>query len=117
MATRILELDRGVLTSFPGDYDTYLARKAAMLASEAQADARFDKALSEEEVWIRQGIKARRTRNEGRVRRLEQMRRERAQRLSRQGNARLAVDRGEQSGRLVVELEDVSFAHPGADPG
>ena len=116
VATRILELDRGVLTSFPGDYDTYLARKAAMLASEAQADARFDKALSEEEVWIRQGIKARRTRNEGRVRRLEQMRRERAQRLSRQGNARLAVDRGEQSGRLVVELEDVCFAHPGADP-
>ncbi len=117
VATRILELDRGVLGSFPGDYDTYLARKAAMLAVEARADARFDKSLSDEEVWIRQGIKARRTRNEGRVRRLQQMRRERAQRQARQGSARLAVDRGEQSGRLVIELEDVSFAHPGAGPG
>ena len=116
LATRILELDRGRLVSFPGAYDTYLARKAAMLEAESRADAQFDRDLAGEEAWIRQGIKARRTRNEGRVRRLEQMRRQRAQRLARPDNVRLAVDSGGQSGRLVVELENVSFAHPEADP-
>jgi ATP-binding cassette subfamily F protein uup len=111
LAERIIELDRGRLSSFPGDYRTYLARKAAMLEDEARADARFDKALAEEEVWIRQGIKARRTRNEGRVRRLEQMRRERAARIGPKGQVKLAVERGGESGALVAELEHVSFGH------
>jgi len=113
LAERIIELDRGRLSSFPGDYRTYLARKAAMLEDEARADARFDKSLAEEEVWIRQGIKARRTRNEGRVRRLEQMRRERAERLGVKGQVKLAVDRGSASGALVAELDHVSFGHEG----
>jgi ATP-binding cassette subfamily F protein uup len=111
LAERIIELDRGRLSSFPGDYRTYLARKAAMLEDEARADARFDKALAEEEVWIRQGIKARRTRNEGRVRRLEQMRGERAARIGPKGQVKLAVERGGESGALVAELEHVSFGH------
>jgi len=111
LAQRIIELDRGRLTSFPGDYPTYLARKAATLEEEARADARFDKSLAEEEVWIRQGIKARRTRNEGRVRRLEALRRERAERLAVKGQVRMAVDRGTESGALVAELEHVSFGH------
>ena len=108
LATRILELDRGRLTSWPGDYDNYLRRKAERLAAEAQENARFDRKLAEEEAWIRQGIKARRTRNEGRVRALQKMREERRARRGQQGNARLNLDRGELSGRLVIEAEGIS---------
>ncbi len=113
LATRIIELDRGQLSSFPGDYANYLRRKDEMLAAEEQANARFDKKLAEHEVWIRQGIKARRTRNEGRVRLLEQMRRERAHRIEVVGKASLAVDTGESSGRRVVDLRHVGFSYAG----
>ncbi|MBK8162960.1 MAG: ATP-binding cassette domain-containing protein [Gammaproteobacteria bacterium] len=113
LATRLIELDRGRLTSFPGDYANYLRRKDEMLAAEEQANARFDRKLAEHEVWIRQGIKARRTRNEGRVNLLEQMRRERAGRIDAAGKASLAVDAGEASGRRVVDLRHVSFSYGG----
>jgi ABC transport system ATP-binding/permease protein len=113
LATRIVELDRGVLRSFPGTYREYLSRKNALLEAEADAARKFDQALAQEEVWIRQGIKARRTRNEGRVRRLEAMRRERAERRSRQGNASMRLDAGERSGKLVLEAENVTFAYHG----
>ena len=86
LATRIVQLDRGNLVSFPGDYANYLLRREEMLSDEAQQNALFDKKLAQEEVWIRQGVKARRTRNEGRVRALEQLRRERSQRQEKQGN-------------------------------
>ncbi|MBK1631360.1 ABC transporter ATP-binding protein [Thiohalocapsa halophila] len=117
LATRILELDRGSLTDWPGDYDNYLRRRAERDHAEAQAQARFDKKLAEEEVWIRQGIKARRTRNEGRVRELEAMRAERRERRTGPGNARLRLDTGERSGKLVVEAEGVRFGYgeAGAD--
>ncbi|QWT45235.1 ATP-binding cassette domain-containing protein [Azospira inquinata] len=108
VATRIVELDRGILTSFPGSFSTYLARKEQMLADESVVNAKFDKFLAQEEVWIRKGIEARRTRNEGRVRRLEALRRERAARRDRQGKVSLAVDAGEKSGKLVAELDHVS---------
>jgi len=108
VATRIVELDRGRLLSFPGSFATYQARKEAMLHDEAVNNARFDKFLAQEEVWIRQGIKARRTRNEGRVLRLEQLRRERAARRERQGTVDLALDAGIRSGKLVAALENVS---------
>ena len=111
LATRIIELDRGRLESFPGSYAKYLSRKSALLSAEADGDRKFDKALAEEEVWIRQGIKARRTRNEGRVRRLEAMRRERAERRARQGNAKMALASEDASGKLVIEAENVSFAY------
>jgi len=114
LATRIVELDRGILRSFPGSYAEYLSRKSALLDAEADAARKFDQALAQEEIWIRQGIKARRTRNEGRVRRLEAMRRERAERRSRQGNANMHLDAGERSGKLVLEAEDVSFSYDGA---
>ncbi len=110
LATRIIELDRGVLTSFPGNYDKYLERKEAMYAIESRANARFDKKLSEEEVWIRKGIKARRTRNEGRVRQLEAMREARRQRIDFQGKASLNVDTGETAGKIVTDLQHVSFS-------
>jgi ATP-binding cassette subfamily F protein uup len=110
LATRIIELDRGRLTSWPGDYDTYLARKAEALAAEEAERARFDKKLAEEEVWIRKGIQARRTRNEGRVRALQAMRAEAAQRRERQGSARISVSEAERSGKLVIEAENVAFA-------
>ena len=113
LATRIVELDRGKITDFPGDYRNYLRRRDEMDNAEAQAQARFDKRLAQEEVWVRQGIKARRTRNEGRVRRLEAMRREYGERRSRQGAARLAMNRAEVSGKLVCEATDVSFAWQG----
>lgn len=108
IATRVVELDRGRLTSFPGNFSTYQQRKADMLAMEAVVNAKFDKFLAEEEVWIRKGVEARRTRNEGRVLRLEQLRRERAERRERAGQVNLQVARGEISGKRVAELEDVS---------
>ena len=113
IATRIVELDRGVLRSYPGRFSEYQARKADELAVETTANARFDKLLAQEEVWIRKGIEARRTRNEGRVRRLEQLRRERLARRDRLGEAQLAVDRGALSGKLVAELVDVAKAFDG----
>ncbi|MGH7825062.1 MAG: ATP-binding cassette domain-containing protein [Candidatus Binatia bacterium] len=111
LATRIVELDRGKLTSFPGDFDAYLKKKEEILEIEARAGAKFDKKLAEEEAWIRRGIKARRTRNEGRVRALQAMRRERAQRLEAQGKARFGIDAGVLSGKLVVNLRRVSFRY------
>jgi ATP-binding cassette subfamily F protein uup len=113
LATRIVELDRGRVSDFPGDYDNYLRRRAEMDNAEAQAQARFDKMLAQEEVWVRQGIKARRTRNEGRVRRLEAMRREYGERRSRQGTAKIAMNVGDRSGKLVCEARDVSYAWDG----
>ncbi len=113
LATRIVELDRGTLRSYPGNYARYLARKNDELDAEADAQRKFDQALAQEEVWIRQGIKARRTRNEGRVRRLEAMRRERSERRSRQGTARMQLASGERSGQLVVEAQDVAFGYDG----
>lgn len=113
IATRIIELDRGRLTSFPGDYDRYLGAKEELLAAEARAAEQFDRRLAEHEAWLRQGVKARRTRNEGRVRRLLQMRRERAERLARPDKVVLEGNPGEQSGRRVVDLRHVSFSYAG----
>ncbi len=110
LATRIVELDRGALTSWPGGYDDYLRRKQAQLATETQHDALFDKKLSQEEAWIRQGVKARRTRNEGRVRALEALREKRRQRIERAGKATLKLEEGEQSGQLVFEARNVDFS-------
>ena len=111
LATRIVELDRGRLTSFPGDFDSYLVKRDELLEIETRAAAKFDKKLAEEEAWIRRGIKARRTRNEGRVRALQAMRSERARRLEAQGSARFGIDAGELSGKLVVDLRRVSFRY------
>ncbi|MCK9510897.1 MAG: ATP-binding cassette domain-containing protein [Pigmentiphaga sp.] len=108
VATRIVELDRGRLASFPGNFAAYQVRKAEQLAAEALEQARFDKFLAQEEVWIRKGVEARRTRNEGRVRRLEALRRTRQERRERQGNVQLSLDAGQRSGKLVAELSDVS---------
>ncbi len=110
LATRIIDLDRGQLVSWPGDYTDYLVKKAAALEEEATQNALFDKKLAEEEVWIRQGIKARRTRNEGRVRALQKLRQERSQRRNVQGTSKLTVASGESSGKKVVELQNVNFA-------
>ena len=111
LATRIVELDRGKLTSFPGDFDAYLRKKDELLGIEERASAKFDKKLAEEEAWIRKGIKARRTRNEGRVRALQEMRREKAQRLEAQRGARFGIDGGVPSGKLVVDVRQVSFRY------
>ncbi len=111
ISTRIIELDRGVLTSFPGNYDHFLRRKEELLEAEEKANARFDKKLAEHEIWIRQGIKARRTRNEGRVRKLMAMRQEKGRRISQQGKVNLEVDTGEVSGKLVVDLRHVNFSY------
>lgn len=111
VATRILELDRGKLVSFPGDYQNFLRRKEEMLHAEEKANELFDKKLAEEEVWIRQGIKARRTRNEGRVRALKAMRDERSKRRERQGKAQLEVDDQNRSGKLVIEVDNISFEY------
>ncbi len=111
LATRIIELDRGHISSWPGNYDHYLKKKNELLEAESQQNKKFDKKLAEEEVWIRQGIKARRTRNEGRVRALEDMRKQHAQRRSKQGKVKLNIDEGEISGRRVVELIKVSFGY------
>jgi ATP-binding cassette subfamily F protein uup len=111
LATRIVELDRGQLTSFPGDFDGYLRKKDELLDIEIRATAKFDKKLAEEEAWVRRGIKARRTRNEGRVRALQALRREHAQRISAQGKAHFSIDAGETSGKLVADLRRVSFGY------
>jgi len=108
LATRIVELDRGRLTDYPGSYATYQERKELMLHEEALATARFDKLLKEEEVWIRKGVEARRTRAQFRVQRLDQLRQERAERRERLGQVKLQVDAGGKSGQLVAELEKVS---------
>ena len=108
VATRIVELDRGLLRSYPGNYSAWEARRATELAAEETASRKFDRFWAQEEAWIRKGIEARRTRNEGRVARLEQLRRERAARRERQGDLKLTLDAGERSGKLVAELTDVS---------
>ncbi len=110
LATRIIELDRGNLTSWPGSYNTYLERKEAALEAEAQQNALFDKKLAQEEVWIRQGIKARRTRNEGRVRALKALRDEHKQRRNRGGSATIKLHGAERSGKLVAEAENLTFS-------
>lgn len=109
MATRIVDLDRGQLRSYPGNYDLYLTTKEENLRVEALQNELFDKRLAQEEVWIRQGIKARRTRNEGRVRALKAMREERRQRRDVMGTAKLQLDTSSRSGKIVFEMEDVSY--------
>jgi len=115
LATRIVELDRGKLASFPGDFDAYLSKKDELLEIEERASAKFDKKLAEEEVWIRRGVKARRTRNEGRVRALQALRREKAQRLEALGKAQFGIDAGAQSGKLVIDARRVTFAFDGGE--
>ena len=118
VATRILELDRGRLTSWPGDYETFLRRKDEWLASEATQNGKFDKRLAEEEVWLRQGVKARRTRDEGRVRSLLAMRAGRAERRALVGTAKLQVEMADRSGQVVFEADHISktFGGPGEPP-
>ncbi len=111
LATRIIELDRGRLTSWPGNYETYLQRKQEALDAEATEHALFDKKLAQEEVWIRQGIKARRTRNEGRVRALEEMRRQHSDRRKKMGTVRMELQGGANSGKLVVEANHICQAY------
>ena len=111
VSTRIIEIDRGQLTSYPGSFAEYKARKDKENEEELESNKLFDKQLAKEEAWIREGIKARRTRNEGRVRRLEQMRQERSQREDRQGNVRLAIEEGQKSGSTVVEFDQVGFSY------
>jgi ABC transport system ATP-binding/permease protein len=113
VATRIVELDRGMLRSYPGNFAAYERRKAEQLAEEAVLNRKFDKFWAQEEVWIRKGVEARRTRNEGRVKRLEQLRGEREARRERLGNVKLNVDLGERSGKLVAELRNVSKSFDG----
>ncbi|MCB1922571.1 MAG: ATP-binding cassette domain-containing protein, partial [Gammaproteobacteria bacterium] len=113
LATRIVELDRGHIRDYPGDYANYLRRRDELDNAEALENARFDKLLAQEEVWVRQGIKARRTRNEGRVRRLEAMRRDYGERRQRQGTAKLTMNAADRSGKLVCEAVDVSYAWDG----
>lgn len=110
VVTRIVELDRGLLRSYPGNFAAYETRKGEQLAAEEVVNRKFDKFWAQEEVWIRKGIEARRTRNEGRVRRLEGLRVERAARRERLGDVKLTLDTGERSGKLVAELENVSKA-------
>ena len=111
LATRIVEIDRGQVTSWPGDFDNYLRRREERLHAEAVENARFDTFLAEEEVWIRQGIKARRTRNEGRVRRLQALRRERAQRREQEGQVRMELAQTVASGKRVIETRGIDFAY------
>ncbi len=110
LATRIVELDRGHATDWPGNYENYLRRREERLHAEAKANERFDKKLAQEEVWIRQGIKARRTRNEGRVRALKAMRETFGQRRQQQGQARLQMQQAESSGKIVIDMQDVSYS-------
>ncbi|MEE9327050.1 MAG: ATP-binding cassette domain-containing protein [Cocleimonas sp.] len=112
LATRIIEIDRGKATSWPGDYDNFLRRKEETLHAEELENARFDKKLAQEEIWIRQGIKARRTRNEGRVRSLEKMRNQRGERREQQGSAKMQVNVGERTGKRVVEVENINYTLP-----
>ena len=111
IATRIVEIDRGRLTSWPGDYSNFLRRKEKSLEDEEVANAKFDKKLEKEEVWVRQGIKARRTRNEGRSRALVKLRDERSQRISRESPARIHIEEAEQSGKKVIRARNVSFRY------
>ncbi len=111
LATRILEIDRGRIFDWSCDYETFLARKEAALAAEEKQNALFDKKLAQEEAWIRQGIKARRTRNEGRVRALKKMREERSERREKIGTARLQIQEGARSGMLIAEVKSISFAY------
>ncbi len=111
VTTRIIELDRGKLSTFGSSFTEYQRRKAEQLAAEAQEQARFDKLLSQEEIWIRKGVEARRTRNEGRVRRLERLRNERSLRREQVGQVRLSLDSGPTSGKLVAELDNVSLRY------
>ena len=111
VATRIVEIDRGKVVSYPGSYQEYVARKEKENQEELVHNKLFDKELAKEESWIREGIKARRTRNEGRVRRLQTMRQERAERQSRQGNVKLTLDDAKKSGAIVAKLENVDFAY------
>lgn len=111
LATRIVEIDRGKLTSWPGDFRNYMRRKEAALEVEARENAEFDKKLEQEEVWIRQGIKARRTRNEGRVRALMKMREERAKRVGIENSARIHIEEADASGRKVIRAKNVSYGY------
>lgn len=111
LATRILEIDRAKLTSWPGNYSNYLIRKEKSMEDEETANAKFDKKLAQEEVWIRQGVKARRTRNEGRARALLKMREERAQRVGRDGQARMHIEEAERSGRKVIRAKNVAYSY------
>ena len=111
VATRIIELDRGRLLSFPGNFSTYQERKRELLANEEVENAKFDKFLAQEEVWIRKGVQARRTRDEGRVRRLEALRLQRAARREQQGNIRLEVASGERSGKIVADMENIAKSY------
>ncbi|MET1162391.1 MAG: ATP-binding cassette domain-containing protein, partial [Pseudoxanthomonas sp.] len=113
LATRIVEIDRGQVTSWPGDYENYLRRREERLHAEAQENARFDKLLAQEEIWIRQGIKARRTRNEGRVTALKALRRERSQRRDLSGNVRMEVSAAQNSGKKVIEIKGITQAYDG----
>lgn len=115
MATRIVDLDRGKLSSFPGDYENYLLDKEEALRVEEMQNAEFDKKLAQEEVWIRQGIKARRTRNEGRVRALKKLREERLNRREVQGKAIIQIDDGQRSGKIVFEAENLNFGFEGKE--
>ena len=109
LATRIVEIDRGKLTSWPGDFQNYLRRKEKSLEDEAAVNSRFDKKLEQEEIWIRQGIKARRTRNEGRARALMSMRAERAKRIKRESTARIHIEEADRSGRKVIRAQNVGY--------
>jgi len=111
LATRIVEIDRGRLTSWPGDFSNYLRRKEKALEDEAVETARFDRKLQQEEIWIRQGIKARRTRNEGRARALQRMREERARRLSRESTTRIQIDEADRTGRNVIRAKNVGHRY------
>jgi len=111
LATRIIELDRGRLTSWPGDYENYLVRKQEAIENEEKENALFDKRLAQEEVWIRQGIKARRTRNEGRVRALKALRAERLQRREQKGQVNMQVSAQEKSGKRVIEVDNISYSY------
>jgi len=113
LATRIVDLDRGRLTSWPGNYQSYLALKQAALDAESVENAKFDKKLAVEEVWIRQGVKARRTRNEGRVRALKELRRTRSERREVTGAARMQTQEAERTGKIVIEATDVSYGYNG----
>ncbi len=111
LATRIIELDRGQVTDWPGDYDTYLKKRQAELNAESTHNALFDKKLAQEEVWLRQGIKARRTRNEGRVRALKEMRKQCQERRAHTGSAAMVLNSAEKSGKLVLEAKNIGYAY------